>query len=308
MKIIFRALLLCLLLPSVSHGQRPVIAEEDQAKLKEWEDTIALLSFAVINDSFPENRFGATKKLIPTLVQALKVNNSFYYPFSRTQSISIQYPEDSTFRIFTWQLYVDVNEYRYYGAIQMNSGELQLFPLVDRSFEVRETEYEILTPEKWYGALYYGIQPFDTPVGRKYLLFGYDAFSLFSKRKVIDVLSFPGGKPSFGAPVFYTQEEEGGMKIRNRLLFEYAAEAAVKCNYDPVLGLVVVDHLVETGGVYEGQGPVRIPDGSYEAYQLTEGVWKNIPMLENQLMDEAPRPFPILEGDDKLDIFGRKKD
>ena len=307
MKVVFLSVLFGILFSAAASGQKPVIAEKDLAQLKEWEDTIALLSFAIINDSFPENRFGATKKLIPTLVQALKTPNSFHYPFSRVQSISIQYPEDSTFRIFTWQLYVDVDEYRYYGAIQMNSGDLNLFPLVDRSFDVQEVEYEVLPPEKWYGALYYGIKPFDSPQGRKYLLFGYDAFSLFNKRKVIDVLSFSQGKPQFGAPVFYTQEKEGGLIIRNRMLFEYAAEAAIKCNFDPVLEMVVVDHLQEVGGLYEGQAVSKIPDGTYEAFQLTDGVWKNIPMLENQLMDEPPRPFPILEGGDGVDILGRKK-
>jgi hypothetical protein len=256
MRILISSLLALMLLSPVLQGQKPAIAEADLPKLKEWEDTISLLSFAIINDSFPENRFGATKKMIPTLVQALKTPNSFQYPFSRAQSISIQYPEDSTFRVFTWQLYVDVDEYRYFGAIQMNTGELQLFPLIDRSF---------------------------------------------------DVLSFPDGKPQFGAPVFYNEEKEGGVKVRNRLLFEYSAEASVKCNYDPLMEMVVVDHLVEVGGFYEGQGATKIPDGSYEGYQLIEGIWKNISMLENTIVEEPPRPFPVLDGDDGVDILGRKK-
>lgn len=307
MRILISGLLAFMLLSPVLQGQKPAIAEADLPKLKEWEDTISLLSFAIINDSFPENRFGATKKMIPTLVQALKTPNSFQYPFSRAQSISIQYPEDSTFRVFTWQLYVDVDEYRYFGAIQMNTGELQLFPLIDRSFDVEEVEYEVLPADKWYGALYYGVKSFDTPQGKKYLLFGYDAFSFFNKRKVIDVLSFPDGKPQFGAPVFFNEEKEGGVKVRNRLLFEYTAEASVKCNYDPLMEMVVVDHLVEVGGFYEGQGATKIPDGSYEGYQLIDGIWKNISMLENTIVDEPPRPFPVLDGDDGVDILGRKK-
>lgn len=307
MRILFLGLLLGVLVSVSSYGQRPVIAEGDLAQLKEWEDTIALLSYAIINDSFPENRFGATKKLIPTLVKALKTPNSFYYPFSRVQSISIQYPPDSTFRIFTWQLYVDVNEYRYYGAIQMNSPDLKLFPLVDRSFDVKEVEYDVLPADQWYGALYYGIREFQSQQGLKYLLFGYDAYSFFNKRKVIDVLSFVNGKPQFGAPVFYRQEGESGLQVRNRLLFQYSAEAAIKCNYDPVLNMVVVDHLEEVGELYEGQGSTSIPDGTYEAYQYSNGVWNYLPMLENQILDEPPRPFPILEGSEDKDILGRKK-
>lgn len=306
MRILFLSLLFSLLF-QLSFSQKPVFPEEDMARLKEYEDTIALLSYAIINDSFPENRFGATKKLIPTLVAALKTPNSFRYPFSRVQSISIQYPADSSFRVFTWQLYVDVDEYRYYGAIQLNTPELKLFPLIDRSFDVQEVEYDVLPPDKWYGALYYNIMPFLTPQGPKYLLFGYDAYSFFNKRKVIDVLSFQDGTPFFGAPVFYEETEGGSTRVSNRLLFEYAAEASVKCNFDPVMGMIVVDHLIEVGGLYEGQGPTRIPDGSYEAYQLANGVWKHIPMLENTILDEPPRPFPVLENSKEVDILGRKK-
>jgi hypothetical protein len=292
---------------SFARAQHPLIPEADWAQLKEYEDTIGLLSFATINDSLPEYRFGATRKLIPTLVQALKIPNSFHYPFSRVQSISIQYPADSTFRIFTWQLYVNENEYRYYGAVQLNSEELKLFPLIDRSYEVQEVAHEVLPPDQWYGALYYNVMGFDTPEGRMYLLFGYDAFSFFNKRKVIDVLSFPEGQARFGAPVFYHQDDEGSLSVRNRLLFQYTAEAAIKCNFDPVYDMIVVDHLIEIGELYEGQGPTMIPDGSYEGYRLANGIWQHVPMLEHQILDEATRPFPVLEQGNDRDILGRKK-
>jgi len=307
MRIAFWGLFATLFFSITSFGQAPVIPEEDLAQLKEWEDTIALTAYAIINDSLPENRFGATKKLIPTLVKALKTKNSFYYPFSRVQSISILYPPDSTFRIFSWQLYVDENDYRYYGAIQMNSPDLQLFPLVDRSFEVEDLEYAILSADKWYGALYYAIKSFDTPQGQKFLLFGFDGFSFFNKRKLIEVLSFEGGIPRFGAPVFHHLEGDSTLNIRNRRIFDYSAEAAIKCNFDPVLEMVVMDHLVEVGERYQGQGTTQIPDGTYEAYQLSEGYWKHIPNLGNQILDKPPRPFPVLERENGIDIFGNKK-
>ena len=136
-----------------SQAQAGKIAATDLPVLKEFEDTLALCGFFVVNDSIAENPFGTCKKLITTLVQALKIENSFHYPFDRLKTISIQYPPDSTFRIFTWQLYVDVDDYRYYGAIQVNSPDLKLYPLIDRSYEVESEEYDILNPDKWYGAL-----------------------------------------------------------------------------------------------------------------------------------------------------------
>ena len=100
---------------------------KDFDEIKIAEDTLGVLGYMMVNDSLPEHRFGACKKFIPKLVQALKHKNSFNYPFERLHRISILYPADSTFRIFTWQLYVDKDTYHQYGAIQMNNSELKLF-------------------------------------------------------------------------------------------------------------------------------------------------------------------------------------
>lgn len=283
------------------------ITKENLVKLKEYEDTMALCAFLVINDSLPEERFATCKKLITSLVQALKVENSFNYKFDRLKSVSIMYPPDSTFRVFSWQLYVDVDDYRYYGAIQMNSGKLQLFPLIDRSAEVTSEEYDLLTPEKWYGAVYYNLKQFDTAEGNKYLLFGYDGFSFFHKRKVVDVLSFKNGKPEFGAPVFVQRDSLGNeIAVRNRLLSEYSAEASFKLNYDENWGLIIFDHLIMMGG-NSGQGPGMVPDGTYEGYKLENGKWVWVEKFWNEVMDEAPRPEPVLDARGGQDVFGKEK-
>lgn len=275
-------------------------SEDGQAFLKEMEDTLALLAYAVINDSLPEHRFGACREMIPKLVRALKVENSFRYPFERLKSVSIQYPRDSSFRIFTWQLYVDKDDYRYYGALQMNTPELKLFPLIDRSFQVTDEEHAELSPEEWYGSVYYNLLDVDGPNGKYYLLFGFDGYSFFRKRKLIDVLSFQDGKPLFGAPVFV---HEGGRR-KHRVVREYSAEVSTRCNYDELLELVIFDHLIERDGPY-GEGAVRYPDGSYEAYRLEGGLWWHVDKVFDQVSEEAPRPAPVLDNRQK-DIFGKQ--
>lgn len=299
-------LLLLLGLAGVSQGQAGQITAENLTKLKEYEDTLGLCSFLVVNDSLPEERFATCKKLIKTLVQALKVENSFNYKFDRLKAVSIQYPQDSSFRIFTWQLYVDVDDYRYYGAIQMNSGQLQLFPLIDRSAEVESEEYDLLTPEKWYGSVYYNLKEFKTGEGNKYLLFGFDGYSFFNKRKVVDVLSFKDGKPIFGAPVFVQEDSLGNQTVRNRLVMEFSSEASFKLNYDETWGLIIFDHLMTMGGGY-GQGPTQVPDGTYEGYKLENGRWQWVEKFWTQVMDEAPRPEPVLDSRKQQDVFGKEK-
>ncbi len=272
------------------------LTEENKGTIWQLEDTLAVLSYTFLSDSLPQNRFGAVRKFIPTLVQALKTENSFNYKFDRLPNISIQYPQDSSFRVFTWQLYVDVNEYRYYGAIQMNQKDLKLFPLRDRSFELQGNIEQIsLKPDQWYGAVYYNIKDINTSKGKHYLLFGFDRNELFRTRKLIDVLSFDSeGNAILGAPVIPGPKGE----MKKRLMLEYSAEASIRLNYDEALGIIIFDHLTTINGKYD-EGPVNVGDGSYEGFEITPTGLKYIPKVFDFVSETPPRPFPILDEDKK---------
>lgn len=274
-------------------------------RIKTGEDTLALLAYAVVNDSIEKERFAACRALIPALVRTLKVENSFRYQFDRLKSVSILAPPDSSFRVFTWQLFVNDSTYRYYGAIQMNSRELKLFPFIDRSFEFEDRPVsEQLAPDRWYGALYYNIRQFDTKEGRKYLLFGFDAYEFFNKRKVIEVLSFDKtGKPVFGAPVF---DRTDAKIAEHRLLLEYSAEASVRVNWDEQYQMVLFDHLITVPSPF-GRGFTNVPDGSYDGLRFEKGRWKYIDKVFNDVMSEAPFPEPVLDTRKDKDLMGREK-
>ncbi len=279
------------------------IAAEDLAYLQQMEDSVGLLGHAAINDSLAENRFLACREMIPRLVKALKRPNSFSYPFEQLQSVSIQYPADSSFRVFTWQLTVSPGEYRFYGAIQLNTSDLQLFPLVDRSFEIEEEDASQaeLTADKWYGALYYNIRQVEVAEQPYYLLFGFDGNTGIERRKLVEVLTFKDGKPAFGAPVF--TDTTG--TTHHRLMIEYLADASVSLNYDEVEQKIVFDHLMPIQNPY-GDGMVGVPDGTYEAYELRDGRWHHISKLPTQILDEAPRPEGVLDTRSKS-LFGKQR-
>lgn len=269
------------------------------------EDTLAILAYAVVNDSLADTRFMACQALITKLVRALKTENSFRYPFERLKFMSILAPPDSSFRIFTWQLFVDDSTYRYYGAIQMNQTGLKLFPLIDRSFQMPAPPLtDTMSTDRWYGALYYNLRPFDTRDGRKYLLFGYDGFTFFDKRKVIDVLYFDAtGKPVLGAPVFYQAE---GKEPGYRVMLEYSSEAKVRLNWDEQYKMILFDHLIPFQSPYTGT-VTYVPDGSYDGYKLEKGRWKFVDKVFNDVMEEAPRPEPVLDAGKGKDILGKQK-
>ncbi|MEI6408014.1 MAG: hypothetical protein WCR52_01410 [Bacteroidota bacterium] len=300
-------LLSCGLL-SAQHKQKIAgpLTPEAAAQLKGAEDTLALLAYAVVNDSIERERFAACKVLITKLVKTLKIENSFSYKFDRLNSISIITSPDSSFRIFTWQLFVNDSTYKYYGAIQMNQPDLKLYPIMDRSAEMDPPPIsEPLDPEKWYGALYYTLRQFDTKEGRKYLLIGYNGYSFFTKRKVIDVLSFDKttGKPVFGAPVFKRAADYKG-PVELRLYFDYSADSGVRVNWDEAYGMILLDHLIPIPSPY-GRGTAFVTDGSYDALKLEKGKWKFIDKVFNDVQDKAPFPEPVLDSRKGKDIMGK---
>jgi len=285
-------------------------AQEEKAfSFSEAEQEIEALAKTVVTDSLLENRVAAHKQLNAVLQKTLEHPNSFTYPFEELQSVSVQMPEDSTFRVFTWQLFVDNDTYKYGGLLQVNNKEeTTLYPFTDASDEIAsyDIEYDILSPENWYGALYYNIQEFDTLDQKKYLLFGFDGFQFFHKRKIVEVLSFDEeGQPVFGAEVFTKEVEGYPSSTQNRLYAEYDASIAVRLNYDPSLDIIIQDHLVQMRGQYRGQGMVNVPDGSYEGYYFQEGQWHYKAKIFDFISEEPPRPEPVFN-EDRRGIFGRK--
>ncbi|MEM6321152.1 MAG: hypothetical protein AAF960_26050 [Bacteroidota bacterium] len=278
------------------------------ASFSSAENQLVQLSNLFLKDSLTENRIEAAATFQQQLTETLSKPNSFNYPFENLTAVSIQYPADSTFRIFTWQLYVDKNEYQYGGVIQKNTLEPALFPLADKSSEVEQydLEYDILSPENWYGALYFNLKEFDSPSGKKYLLFGFDGYEFFNKRKLVEVLHFDeAGQPVFGSPVFVKAEAGYEASTKNRLYIEYSAEVAAKVNYDHQLGLIMIDNLVAMRSPYRGVGNVNIPDGSYVGYELKEGVWQYVDKVFHFVSERPPAPNPILNNRTQKDIFGK---
>lgn len=237
------------------------------------EDTISVLARGVMNAEIADERLYACHQMIPALVRALKVDNSFQYLFPRLENVAMTYPKDSSFRIFTWQLKVSEGDYRYFGAIQWNQTNLKLVPLVDRSDGLTDPEKLPLKPNNWYGAVYYNIYAFKLPDQTPaWLLFGYDSYSYTERRKVIDVLTMKEEQALFGAPVFKINKADA----KYRVIYQFSSDAAIRVNYDEQAKMIVCDHLVAQAGSLPGQNRTQVPDGSYEGFKLERGNWKYI--------------------------------
>ncbi|MEP7258892.1 MAG: hypothetical protein ABI687_10890, partial [Flavitalea sp.] len=133
-----------------------------QANKKQFsglEDSLKVFSDSMINALSPITRFRADSNFVRGLVRALKVKNSFYYPFDSLESISRLYAPDSAFRIFTWQLKKDEYVFLQKGAIQIRTpdGSLKLFPLFDYSMYSAKPQDSVRSNNNWIGAIYYKV-------------------------------------------------------------------------------------------------------------------------------------------------------
>jgi hypothetical protein len=271
------------------------VSNADKKQLGKTEDSLKMFSKAMVFSQSPADRFRSDSNFVRTLVRALKVKNSFYYPFDSV-AISKLYSPDSAFRIFTWQLQKDEYVYLQKGAIQMRTpdGSLKLFPLHDVSMFTKNPADSVRSRENWVGAIYYRIVLKTFNNKKYYTLLGFDDFSIASNKKWMDVLTFnDNGEPVFGGPISYTDSSKK-TKLIPRFSIEYKKEAKTFFNYDPELDMIVFDHLIS-----ESNEPERretfIPDGDFEGFKWQNGQWVHVDKVFNfQLKDGQ---FPV---DEKL--------
>ena len=270
--------------------------------LLEMEKELALYGDILSNVEMPAHRSWATQKFNALFEEALAKEGAFEYPFDSVKWMTKQEPEDGAFKLYTWQEKIHKKEYIYHGFIQLRNGKV--FKLNDRSTSMEDIEYGVFSPNDWYGALYYNIKQFKAKKGTAYLLFGYDYFTFYNRRKVVDVITIQGDEVTFGAPVFVKDNEGRRPIVKNRLMIEFAGDANVRMNYDKELEMVVHDNLIAINNRISNVESAY-PDGSYVGYEFKKGEWNHIEKIFHQTLEEAPRPEPVLDNRRK-NIFGRQ--
>lgn len=236
-------------------------------RLSMYQDSLADLGKVMINNDNELERQNANTMFVKTLVAALKVPNSFLFPFDSVKTVSILNSPDNRFRILSWHIMNDDGSYRFYGALQLNTGgPLKLFPLVDYSPLLEHPEDSVTDNRKWYGAQYYKII---RVTGDKsyYVLLGWKGYTVNSTKKVIEVLSFKNDKPVFGMEVF-------GASKHKRIIFQYTRQASMLLKYVPEQDLIVFDHLSPPDDKSKKNPETFGPDLSYDGYKLINGRWK----------------------------------
>src|ERR1700754_2458803 len=115
-------------------------------KLMLYQDSLAMLGKRIVNNDTEMERMNANTEFIKTLVQALKVPHSFNFHFDSVKTMRILNSPDNRFRVLTWFLAFDDGSYRFYGTIQINTGEkLEMYPLTDYTPFIKNPEDTVTT-------------------------------------------------------------------------------------------------------------------------------------------------------------------
>ncbi len=297
-------LLLAVFLVSIFYLSAQTLSVAEKKELSKKEDSLKSLAIEIIQGRTAEDRFNADSLFTKMFVRALKIKNSFYYPFDSLITISRLVPPDSNFKIFTWQLVINESVTRQHGAIQMNTadGSLDLLPLIDRSSATNHEIDTIANNFGWMGAVYYKIIQKEAFEKKYYTLLGYDENDVKSNKKVIEVLTFEDSQPMFGGSYFSFPDNSIIKRSFARYVMEYKKDASPRLTFDPEMDMIVYEHLISETGEPDKKY-TYIPDGDYEGLKWTDGKWVHINKIFTQVTPEgqAPLPLPIRDAEGNLD-------
>lgn len=253
-----RTFLLSVMLLCLVRGS---IAQTDHAELNKAVEAFT----SARTDAHRDSLSGELKRVLKAVLDG---EDAFTARFDDVRLSRVDAP-DGRFRLFTWNIPYADGHHRFEGLLLVKEKKRRvIFELQDRTDQITTPANVELGPERWYGALYYDVVQ-TTKAGKVYYtLLGWKGYSTVETRKVIDVLSFKGSTPRFGAPLF----GEGRVR-RQREVYGFSFQASMSLRLEPAFQRIVMDHLSPTRPDLEGQAAFYGPDLSYDAYVWEKDHW-----------------------------------
>lgn len=214
-------------------------------------------------------RDSASQALDGTLRTLLERDDALTLDLTTLRMSRVDAP-DGRFRLLTWNVPQADGSHRYHGLLLVQDRKRRVVhELQDRTRSIEQPERRSLPVDQWYGALYYQVIPTRKGGRTWYTLLGWKGHSAVETRKVIDVLSFRGAVPQFGAPLF----GEGRMRDLRRV-YGFSFQNTMSLKWDAAGQRIVLDHLSPTKPELAGQPAFMGPDLSYDAYVWDKDHWR----------------------------------
>ena len=119
----------------------------------------------------------------------LALEGAFDYKFKHLETVAILDSPDGKVRIVNWNIeYPDIS-YSFAGyVLYKNNKKVTIHEMNDALDPYQSKPKGIISGNKWYGALYYKVIPFQNGRNTQYLLIGWDGGTTGSNFKILDVL------------------------------------------------------------------------------------------------------------------------
>lgn len=197
----------------------------------------------------------------------------FDYEFTKLKTMSTIMPEDKSFRLFNWNIEDEQQNHTHYCYLvkKGRSGKNKVYTFKEDKITLPPQPKGYLTPNKWYGALYYKIVTKKRGNKTFYTIFGYNGNNRSSNKKLLDVFWFKGKSLRLGYPLF--QDERDLEKLNYRVFFEFSDKAMVSVKYLSDIDKIVFDHLSPETPKLKGMYEYYVPDMTYDAYFWEDGFW-----------------------------------
>ena len=253
--------------------------------LNDLEIRLEALGKLMITSTDEQERLTSAYHFVKSFVKALRIENSYFYNFDTIKNISVLPSPDNIFRVITWNLALNNQNYRNYGVIQLNPDYIKTvkdttnlrsyYPLIDRSDYVKNALDTTLSSEHWFGALYYKIIANTYKKQTYYTLIGWDGNTMMSNKKIVESLYFEKNEPRFGASIFDLKDKRFKQPLK-RMIFEYNNSANMVLRYEPSKNILVQENVAPTRPQDYGHPETYVPDGSYDFYKFNKktGHWE----------------------------------
>lgn len=209
------------------------------------------------------------EKIVPDFSIFLKSNSPKNFDFKRIKHLGVLESPDNTFTFYLFDIKYKDGTFMHFGFIQQPNGVgFTVTRLVDKREDIQKPNEDILTPENWYGALYYQIVPTKSNGKSYYTLLGTSFNDLFTSKKVIEVMEISDNGIVFGAPIFFD-----GRRNASRVVFEHSARYLMTLRYMPERKAIVFDHLAPSEANAANDLQFYGPDGSQDGFILENGIW-----------------------------------
>lgn len=252
----------------------------NESVIYEVVDVELKLYFQKIIDSIKNGeKEDLSEKIGEKLVPLLNAPSFFDDKFSGLDKLSTLISNDKKLKICTWNIQFRNGIQKMYGAVAVRQGvdaKIVTSLLNDEREKLRSPERSQLSPQKWYGAVYYEIIEVENKKDSHYILLGYNGNNHFSKIRVVEVVKIANNnRVFFGFPIFLYERD-----TKRRVVFEYSSRVNMMLRYEPKVKMIVFDHLAPAEPMFTGDFRHYGPDFTYDGFSLKNGKWHFISEID----------------------------